>query len=132
MGKLLVCTHLETFSAFHYMLYIFLSGYNSRTFQDIKFKFSGFLLFVEATNSVKFQKARYTGFKADIFRISSITTHYLMTLSIHVMQFHSTKIRKCSTFHSKLQNKIFIHTACTCIRKVSKHGCDVLIEKNLS
>ena len=58
MRKLLICTHLGTFSAFHYMLYIFLSGYNSRTIQDIEFKFSGFLLFVEATNCVKFHKAR--------------------------------------------------------------------------
>ena len=53
-----------------YMLYMFLSGYNSRTIQDIEFKFSECLLFVEATNIVKFQRARYTGYKVDIFRIS--------------------------------------------------------------
>ena len=63
---------LGTFSAFHYMLCIFLTGYNSRTIQDIEFSFSGFLLFVESTNSVQFQRARYSGFKVDSFRISLI------------------------------------------------------------
>ena len=69
---LLICTHLGTFSAFHYIFYIFLRGYNSRTIQDIKFKFSEFLSFVEATNYVKFQSARCTSFKVDIFRIGPI------------------------------------------------------------
>ena len=71
MRKLLIFTPLGTFSAFHYMFYIFLSGYNSGTIQDIKFKFSA-LSFVEATKCVKFQSARYTGFKVDIFRISPL------------------------------------------------------------
>ena len=50
MRKLLICTQLGVFSTFHCMLYIYLSGYNTRTIQDIEFKFSGFLLFAEATN----------------------------------------------------------------------------------
>ena len=64
---------LGTFLTFHYtcMFYTFLSGYNARTIQHIKFEFSGFLSLVEATNYVKFQSARCTGFKVDIFRISS-------------------------------------------------------------
>ena len=47
------------------MFYIFLNGYNSRTIQDIKFKFSAFLSFTEATKRVKFQSARSTGLKVD-------------------------------------------------------------------
>ena len=70
MRKLLICTPLGTLSAFHYIFYIFLSGYNSRTFQDIKFKFSAPLSFVEATKCVKFESARCTGFKDDTVRIS--------------------------------------------------------------
>ena len=54
------------------MFYIFLSGYNSRTIQDIKFKFSAFLRLVEATKYVKFQNARCTGFKVGIFLILPI------------------------------------------------------------
>ena len=37
MKKLLICTPVGTFSVFHYMFYIFLSGCNSKTIQDIKF-----------------------------------------------------------------------------------------------
>ena len=72
MRKLLICIPLGTFSAFHYMVYIFLSGYNSRTIQDINFKFSAFHSLVEATTYVKFQSARCTGFKVGSFRISPI------------------------------------------------------------
>ena len=54
------------------MFYIFLSGYNSRTIQDIRFQFSAILSLVEATKYVKFQSARCTGFKVGIFRISPI------------------------------------------------------------
>ena len=54
------------------MFYIFLSGCNSRTIQDIKFKFSAVLSLVEATKCVKFQSDRYTGFKIFIFRICPI------------------------------------------------------------
>ena len=72
MRKLLSCTPLGTFSAFHYMFYVFLSGFNSRTIQDIKFKFSAFLNFAEAIKCMKFQSARCTGLKVDIFRISPI------------------------------------------------------------
>ena len=61
-----------TFSAFHYMFYIFMSGYNLRTIQDIKIKFSAFLSLVEAKKCVKFQSARCTGFKVAIFRKSHI------------------------------------------------------------
>ena len=74
MRKMLIFprTHVGTFSAFHYIVYIFLSGYNSRTIQDTKFKFSAFLTFVEFTKCVKFQSATRTGFKIGIFRISPI------------------------------------------------------------
>ena len=51
------------------MFYIFLSGYNSRTVQDTKVKFSAFLSFVEATKGVKFQSARCTLFKVGILWI---------------------------------------------------------------
>ena len=37
------------------MFYIFLSGCNSRTIQDIKFKFSVFLSLVEATKFINFK-----------------------------------------------------------------------------
>ena len=76
MRKLLICIPLGTLSAFHYIFYLFLSGYNAGTFQDIKFKFSASLSFVEATKCVKFQSARCTGVKVDIFRISPILSHY--------------------------------------------------------
>ena len=66
MRKLLICTPLGTLSAFHYIFYIVLSGYNSGMFPDIKFKFSAPLSFVEATKCVKLQSARCTGFKIDI------------------------------------------------------------------
>ena len=78
MRKLLICTPLGTLSTFHYIYYLFLSGYNSGTFQDIKFKFSASLSFVEATKCVKFQSVRCTGFKVDIFRISPITGYPLV------------------------------------------------------
>ena len=54
------------------IFYIFLSGYNSRTIHDIKFKFSECLGFMEATICVKFQSAGCTGVKVDIFWISPI------------------------------------------------------------
>ena len=75
MNKLLICTPVGTFSAFHYMLYIFLSDYNSRTVEDIKFKFSAFLSFVEATKCdycVKCQSPRCVGFKVGFFLKMSI------------------------------------------------------------
>ena len=53
-------------------LYIFLSGYNSGTIQDIKFKFSAFLSFVKATKCAKIQCAGCTGFKVGIFKMSPI------------------------------------------------------------
>ena len=67
--KIAHCTFLCTFSAFHYMFYIFLSGCNSRTIQDIKFKFSTFLRLVEATTC---EISKCTGFKIGIFRICPI------------------------------------------------------------
>ena len=73
MRKLLICTPLGTFSAFHYIIYTHLSGYNSKTIQDIKLKFSAFLSFVVVTQHMKFQNARCKGFKVDIFWISPIT-----------------------------------------------------------
>ena len=73
MRKLLICIPLGTFSAFHYIFCIFLSAYNFKTIQSIKFKFSAFRSFVETTNCVKFQSAWCTVFKVDIFRISAIT-----------------------------------------------------------
>ena len=72
MRKLLICTALGTFSAFHYMVYIFLSDYNSRNIQDIKLKYSAFLSLVDATQYVKFQSARCTDLKVGIFRIVPI------------------------------------------------------------
>ena len=48
------------------MVYILLSGHNSRTIQDIKFKFSVILSFVETTKCVKFQNAMCTGCKIGI------------------------------------------------------------------
>ena len=74
MRKLLIYTPLGTFSAFHYtgMFYIFLCGCNFRTIQDIKFKFSAFLSFMEATKCLKFQSARCTSFIVGIFWISPI------------------------------------------------------------
>ena len=76
--KLLICTPL----CCHYMFYILLRGNNSRPFKDIKFKFSAFLSVVEATKIVKFQRARYTGFKVGIFRISPIGKHNLCQISL--------------------------------------------------
>ena len=72
MRKLLICTPLGTFSAFRYIFYIFLRGYNSGTIQDIKFTFSAFLSFVKTTKCVKNQSAECIGFKAGIFQISPI------------------------------------------------------------
>ena len=69
MRKLLICSPL-----FHYIFYIFLSGYNSRTSQDIKLKFSTFLSFMEAIKRMKFQSAWCTGFEVGIFRISPIAS----------------------------------------------------------
>ena len=57
MRKLLIFTPLDTFSAFHYMFYIFLSGYNSRTIQYIKFKVSTFLSVVKAIKMFEISKA---------------------------------------------------------------------------
>ena len=54
------------------MYFTFMSLYNSGTIYDIKFKFSAFLSFVEATKYVKFQCSGYAGFQADVFRISPI------------------------------------------------------------
>ena len=54
------------------MFYIFLNGNNSRTIQDIVFKFSAFLRLVKATKCVKFQSVRYTGCKVGIFPISPV------------------------------------------------------------
>ena len=56
MAKLLLCTptcrYILNISL--YVLYIF-SGYNSRTIQDLEFKFSAFLSLVEATKYVNFK-----------------------------------------------------------------------------
>ena len=81
MRKLLICTPLGTFSAFHYMFYIYLSGYNSKTIQDVKFKFSAFLSLVEATKYAKFQSARCTGLKVGIFRKSPINLFFFFFLN---------------------------------------------------
>ena len=72
MRKLLICTLLGTVSAFCYVFYIFLSGYNFGTIQNTKFKFSAFLSFMKTTKYVKFQSLGCTGFKVGIFRISPI------------------------------------------------------------
>ena len=85
---------LGTFSTFHYMFYISLSGYNSRTIQDIKFKFLVFLSFVEATTCVNLQSARCTGFKDGIFRIRPAS---LETSTAHNNK--ATASKKKSTTH---------------------------------
>ena len=72
MRKLLICTTLGTLSAFHYIFYIFSSGYNSGTVQDIKLKISAYLSFMETTKCTNLLNARCTDFKVDIFRISPI------------------------------------------------------------
>ena len=72
MRKLFICTPLGTFSAFCYMFFVFLGGYNFKTTQDIKLKFSAFLSCVEFTKCVKFHIPRFIGFKVGIFRISPI------------------------------------------------------------
>ena len=74
MRKLLIkfCTPVGKFSAFGYIFYIFLSGCNSGTIQDIKFKFSALLSFLKVTKCVKIQSAGCTGFTFGIFRISPI------------------------------------------------------------
>ena len=74
MRKLLICTPTPpgTSSTFRYTFYIFLSGYNSGTIQDIKFKFSAFLSFVKATKCAKIQCAGCTGFKVGIFQMSPV------------------------------------------------------------
>ena len=86
MRKLLICTPLgtTTSSAFHYMFYIFLSGYNSRTIQNIKLKFAAFLSLMEDAKYVKFQSARCTGFKVDVFRISPIVSYCTNLHNVHV------------------------------------------------
>ena len=72
MRKLLICTTIGTFSAFHYMFYILSTGYNSKTILDTKLKSSVFFSFVEATKCAKFQIARCIGFKVGICRIRPI------------------------------------------------------------
>ena len=59
MRKLFICTPLGTFSVCHYIFYLFLSGYNSETFQDTKLKFSASLRFVEATKYFKVLGAQF-------------------------------------------------------------------------
>ena len=70
---------LGTFSAFRYIFCIVLSGYNSGTIQDIKFKFLAFLSLMKATRRVKIQSAGCTGFKVGIFRITPIQDLPLIT-----------------------------------------------------
>ena len=64
---------LGTFSAFCYVLFVFLGGYNSQTTENIKLKFSTFFSCVEVTKFVKFQIPRFMGIEVGIFfRISPI------------------------------------------------------------
>ena len=86
MRKLLICTTLGTFSAFHYMFYIFLGGYNSRTTLDIVFKFLALLSCVEATKCVKFQSPRCSGIKVGIFRISPIVKYKCYVIYFYLLQ----------------------------------------------
>ena len=72
MRKLFICTPLGTFSAFCYMFFVFLGGYNSKTTECLKLKFPAFRSCVEVTKCVKVQIPRLMGFKVDIFRISPI------------------------------------------------------------
>ena len=72
MRTLFICTPLGTFSAFCYIFFVFLGGYNSSSTYDIKLKFSICLSCVEVTKCVKFQIPRLMGFKVGIFRISPI------------------------------------------------------------
>ena len=85
MRKLLTCTPAPpppgTFSAFHYIICTCLSDYNSRTIQDIKFKFSAFLNVVEGTKYMKFQSAMCKDFQGDIFGISPIGNYFFTLLS---------------------------------------------------
>ena len=60
---------LGIFSTVCYMFILFLSGYNSYTTKDIKFKISTSLSCVEVTKRGKFQISMYKGFKSGIFRI---------------------------------------------------------------
>ena len=54
------------------MFFVFLAGYNSKTTEDIKLKFSAFLSCVEVIESVHFQISRLMGFKVAFFLISPI------------------------------------------------------------
>ena len=93
MRKLLICTPLGTFSAFQYIIYIFLIAYNSKTTYDIiKFKFSAFLSFVEVTKCVKLQSHRCTGVKVGVFRISPVSSR-LMTVRLRANHFNINTIR---------------------------------------
>ena len=80
LRKLLICTlppSQGTFSGFHYMFYIFLSGCNSKTIQDIKFKFSAFFSFMEATKCMKFQNTTWA--PSSEFVSSSIPSWQILT-----------------------------------------------------
>ena len=66
---------LGTFSAFYYIFFVFLGGYNSYSTEDIKLIFSAFLSCVKVIKCVKFQIPRLMGFKVCIFRISPIETN---------------------------------------------------------
>ena len=100
MRKLLFVPPLGTFSASHYIIYIFLIPYNPETIQDIKIKFSAFLSFVEVTNCVKFQSPRCTGFKVGFFRISRFIIKYpnICSTDVYTKTCHGEK--QCVGFNS--------------------------------
>ena len=79
MRKLPICTPRYILSISLYVLYIF-NGCNFRTTQDVIFKFSVFLSFVEAIKPVEFLSAMRSGFKVGIFRISPIQNHRERTM----------------------------------------------------
>ena len=72
MRKFPMCTPLCTFSAFHYMFYIFLSGYNSRTIKISSSGFEHFLVSWRQKKMYQIQSARSTYFKIDIFQTRPI------------------------------------------------------------
>ena len=76
--------------------YCMLGGYNSKTSQDIKLKFSTFLSCVEITKCAKFQIPRYKGFKVDIFQIRHIPSrHKIHTCFLHMRKQSNISDQMC-------------------------------------
>ena len=78
------------------MFYIFLSGYNSRTIQDIKFKFSVVLSFVEPTTCEKFQSAIGAQvLKLTFFRINPIAFQYNIVKLLYMSKYNALCSCEC-------------------------------------